>query len=92
MSQPVCAAQADGPTTYDSFAAARRAHVQVIHVGACEPMSCLSWMGVFRSEPMCGINPLTKVQMTYPNRCAAEHAQTTWVHDGACGSHRHRHR
>lgn len=85
MSGPVCAAEAGGPTTYDSFAAARRAHLQVIHVGACEPLSCLSWMGVFRSEPMCGINPLTKVRMTYPNRCAAEHAQAVWVHDGSCG-------
>lgn len=89
MGGPVCAAQADGPTTYDSLAAARRAHLHVIHVGACEPLSCLSWMGVFRSEPMCGINPLTKVRMTYPNRCAAEHAQAVWVHDGDCGG-RHR--
>ena len=29
----VCAAQADGPTTYERLAAARRAHVHVIHVG-----------------------------------------------------------
>ena len=88
MGGPVCAAQSDGPTTYDSFAAAKRAHLHVIHVGACQPLSCLSWMGVFRSEPMCGVNPLTKVRMTYPNRCAAEHAQAVWVHDGDCGGRR----
>jgi hypothetical protein len=81
---PVCAWLPDGPTTYDSFAAAAHAHARVIHIGACNPIACWSWMGVFRSEPMCGIDPLTKVRMTYPNRCAAEHAQAIWVHDGGC--------
>jgi hypothetical protein len=37
---------------------------------------------------MCGINPLTHVRMTYPNKCAAEHAQAIWVRDGACSGRR----
>ncbi len=84
LTGPVCAWLPDGPTTFDSAAAAIHAHARVIHVGGCQAIGCWSWMGVFRSEPMCGIDPLNKVRMTYPNRCAAEHAQAIWVHDGEC--------
>ena len=88
MNQPVCGLRADGPRTYDNSLAATRDHARVMHVGGCEPFGCWSLMGVLRSEPMCGVNPLTHARMTYPNRCAAEHAQATWVHDGACGGRR----
>jgi hypothetical protein len=88
MNQPVCGLRADGPQTYDNAAAARRDHARVVYMGGCETLSCWSWMGIIRSEPMCGINPLTHVRMTYPNKCAAMHAEASWVHDGACGGKR----
>jgi hypothetical protein len=88
VNQPVCGLRADGPRTYDNSYAARRDHARVMHPGGCEPIMCWSWMGLLRSEPICGVNPLTHVRMTYPNKCAAEHAQATWLHDGACGGRR----
>ena len=88
MNQPVCGLRKDGPHTYDNFAAARHDKVRVMHVGGCEPVGCWSWMGLVRSEPMCGINPLTQARMTYPNKCAAVHAEATWVHNGPCGGGR----
>ncbi len=83
MNQPVCGLRADGPQNYDNAAAARRDHAKVVYPGACQTITCWSWAGVVRSEPMCGINP-EHVRMTYPNRCAAMHAEATWVHDGPC--------
>ena len=85
MSQPVCGLRSDGPRTYDNSSAAARDHARVMHVGGCNPIGCASWMGILRSNPMCGINPLTHVRMTYPSECAAEHAEAIYVHDGACG-------
>jgi len=88
ISQPVCALRADGPRSYDSSYAAKRDHARVMHVGGCNPVACAGWIGLVPSEPMCGVNPLTHVRMTYPNKCAAEHAQAIFVHDGACGGSR----
>lgn len=88
LSQPVCGLRADGPRSYDSSSAAKRDHARVMHVGGCEPVACAGWIGVLRSEPMCGVNPLTHARMTYPSKCAAEHAQAIFVHDGACGGRR----
>lgn len=88
VNQYVCGLRADGPQTYNSSRAARRDHARVMHTGGCEPITCWSWMGLLRSEPMCGINPLTRVRMTYPSKCAAEHAEAIWVHNGACGGRR----
>jgi hypothetical protein len=88
MNQPVCGLRTDGPRTYDNFAAAKRDKARVVHVGNCEPVGCWSVMGLVRSEPMCGVNPLTHARMTYPNKCAALHAEATWVHDGPCGGGR----
>jgi hypothetical protein len=85
MNQPVCGIRADGPQNYDNAGAAQRDHARVVYPGACQTISCWSWAGIIRSEPMCGINPLTHVRMTYPNRCAAMHAEASWVHDGPCG-------
>ena len=85
MNQPVCGLRSDGPQTYDSSYAAKRDHARVMHAGGCNPIGCASWLGVFRSNPMCGINPLTHVRMTYPSECAAEHAEAIYVHQGACG-------
>lgn len=84
MNQPVCGLRADGPQNYASAAAARRDHAKVVYPGDCETIGCWSWAGVVRSEPMCGINA-EHVRMTFPNRCAAMHAEATWVHDGPCG-------
>ena len=86
--QPVCGWREDGPRTYENASLAARDHAHVIHLGACQPITCWSWAGVFRSGPMCGIDPLSKVRMTYPNICAAEHAQAIWVHEGACAGRR----
>jgi hypothetical protein len=88
MNQPVCGLRADGPRTYDNSSAAKRDKARVMHVGGCNPIACAGLIGLIPSEPMCGINPLTHVRMTYPNKCAAEHAQAIWVHDGACGGRR----
>jgi hypothetical protein len=87
INQPVCGLRADGPQDYANAAAARRDHAKVVYPGTCDIIGCWSWMGVVRSEPMCGINA-EHVRMTYPNRCAAMHAEATWVHDGACGGGR----
>lgn len=84
MIQPVCGLRADGPQNYANAAAARRDHAKVVYPGTCDIIGCWSWAGVIRSEPMCGISP-TRARMTYPNRCAAMHAEATWVHDGPCG-------
>ena len=88
MNQPVCGLRTDGPRTYDNSYAAKRDHARVMHVGGCNPLACAGWIGLLPSEPLCGVNPLTHVRMTYPNKCAAEHAQAVWVHDGACGGRR----
>jgi hypothetical protein len=45
-------------------------------------------MGAIQTEPMCGVNPLTHERTTYPSKCAAEHAQAIFVHDGACAGRR----
>lgn len=84
MNQSVCGLRADGPQNYASAAAARHDHAKVVYPGQCETIGCWSWAGVVRSEPMCGINA-EHVRMTFPNRCAAMHAEATWVHDGPCG-------
>ena len=88
MNQPVCGLRADGPRTYDNSSAAKRDKARVMHVGACNPIACAGVIGLVPSEPMCGVNPLTHARTTYPNKCAAEHAQAIWVHDGACGGRR----
>ena len=85
MNEPVCGLRTDGPRTYDNSSEAKRDHARVMHVGGCNPIGCASWMGIIRSNPMCGINPLTHVRMTYPSECAAEHAEAIYVHQGACG-------
>lgn len=85
MNQPVCGLRTDGPRSYDNASAAKHDHARVMHVGGCNPIGCASWMGIIRSNPMCGINPLTHVRMTYPSECAAEHAEAIYVHQGACG-------
>jgi hypothetical protein len=87
MNQPVCGLRADGPQNYANAAAARHDHAKVVYPGTCDIIGCWSWAGVVRSEPMCGINA-EHVRMTYPNRCAAMHAEATWVHDGPCGGGR----
>ncbi|HUI15751.1 MAG TPA: hypothetical protein VL048_20015 [Xanthobacteraceae bacterium] len=84
MNQPVCGLRADGPQNYANAAAARHDHAKVVYPGDCQTITCWSWAGVVRSEPMCGINA-EHVRMTFPNRCAAMHAEATWVHDGPCG-------
>ena len=84
MNQPVCGLRADGPRSYDNANAAKRDHARIVHVGECSPIAC-SWMGAIQSEPMCGADPLTHARMTYPTKCAAEHAHAIFVHDGACG-------
>jgi len=88
MNQPVCGLRADGPRTYDNSAAAKRDKARVMHMGGCNPIACAGPIGLVPSEPMCGVNPLTHARMTYPNKCAALHAEATWVHDGPCaGGH-----
>ena len=87
VNQPVCGLREDGPRSYDSANAAKRDHARVVHIGECFPIAC-SWMGAIQAEPMCGVNPLTHVRMTYPSKCAAEHAQAIFVHDGACAGRR----
>ena len=88
MNQPVCGLRADGPRSYDNSSAAKRDKARVMHVGGCNPIACAGLIGLVPSDPMCGVNPLTHVRMTYPNKCAAEHAQAIFVHDGACGGRR----
>ena len=87
VNQPVCGLRADGPRSYDNANAANRDHARVVHVGECSPIAC-SWMGAIQTEPMCGVNPLTHERTTYPSKCAAEHAQAIFVHDGACAGRR----
>jgi len=87
----VCAVKPDGPKYYDSARAAKADGARVMHPGDCVQILCTGvWpkvamgMGVVPTSAICGLDPLTHQQMTYPNSCAIEYAQATWVHAGPC--------
>ena len=88
---PVCGIKPGGPQTYDNSCAARADGARVMHIGQCQPILCSGMgpkvalqLGIVPSQPMCGRDPLTHAMMTYPNSCAAEFAQATWLHNGPC--------
>ena len=80
---PVCGERADGPKTYDSACAAKADHAPVAHLGACI-LLCQGFAPTLIAQPMCGMDPLNHVKMTYPNNCQAENARAIWVHQGPC--------
>jgi hypothetical protein len=80
---PVCGTKADGPKTYDSVAAARHDGAQVAHMGSCVIL-CQGFAPTLIAQPLCGMDPLNKARMTYPNNCEAENARAIWIHDGPC--------
>lgn len=86
---PVCGVRADGPKSYGNACLARADGARMVHPGQCEPLLC-GGIGVLDSHPMCGRDPLNHQMITYPNKCAAEHAAANWLYDGPCRPGRHR--
>jgi hypothetical protein len=79
--KPVCALNPAGVrSTYPNACFARAAHARILHPGECfgGPF-CF-----FIYSPVCAINPATHKRQTYSNLCVAEHANATWLRNGAC--------
>jgi hypothetical protein len=86
-SATVCGIKADGPKNYDTPRMAKADGARMMHPGECQSITCSGWIEettIFRSAALCGTDPLTHQRMTYPNVCAEEHAQATFVKDGPC--------
>jgi hypothetical protein len=82
--QLICAASGDGH--HFDFNGACQAQLKgywVLHAGHCEapdPVSACPHL----YNPICGVDPMTQIQHTYSNMCAAEVATAQYVHDGSC--------
>jgi hypothetical protein len=86
-SATVCGIRADGPKNYDTPRMAKADGARVMHPGECQSVTCTGWVAettILRSDTICGRDPLSHQLISYPNTCAEEHAQATWVHAGAC--------
>jgi hypothetical protein len=82
---PVCGVRKDGPKNYANACLARADGARMVHPGECQPILCWHVSSeILFHQAMCGRDPLNHALMTYPNRCAAEHAAANWVHDGPC--------
>lgn len=93
---PVCGVRKDGPKTYANTCLLRADGARLVHPGACAPLLCAPTSDILVHQAMCGRDPLNHQMMTYPSRCAAEHAAASWLYDGPCRSrparmHRARH-
>jgi hypothetical protein len=91
VAQSVCAMRPDGPRWYQSAVLAQQDGARVMHFGDCETLQCVGWspkvamaLGIVREQAICGTDPLSQEQMTYPNNCAIEAAGATFVHAGPC--------
>jgi hypothetical protein len=86
MRAPVCSLLPDGTrANFVNSCVGGRKHAKVLHEGDCaapgkEPAMCNMLF-----QPVCGTDPATGSEKTYPNLCHAEVANAKILHDGKCG-------
>jgi len=78
--EPVCGLDAHGVRlNYKNACLARDEHARILHNGICYGALCM-----FVVNPVCALDPTTHKRASYPNICAAELVNATWIHDGSC--------